>query len=55
MFFHEGGATLTSANGEKMEIGAGEAIIIPKQWTNVWETHGYTKIYLIYSADSEVE
>jgi uncharacterized cupin superfamily protein len=51
MYFIEGGVTLTSSDGTVMEINAGEAVTIPKQWTGVWETEGYTKIWVIYSAD----
>lgn len=51
MYFIEGGVTLTSADGTVMEIEAGEAVTIPKEWTGVWETDGYTKIWVIYSAD----
>ncbi|MEQ8262242.1 cupin domain-containing protein [Pseudohaliea sp.] len=51
MYFLEGGVTLTSSDGTVMEIEAGEAVTIPKEWTGVWETDGYTKIWVIYSAD----
>ena len=51
MYFIEGGVTLTSSDGTVMVINAGEAVTIPKQWTGVWETEGYTKIWVIYSAD----
>lgn len=51
MFFLEGGVTLTSSDGTVQEIAAGEAVTIPKEWTGVWETDGYTKIWVIYSAD----
>ena len=51
MYFLEGGVTLTSADGTVQEIAAGEAVTIPKEWTGVWETDGYTKIWVIYSAD----
>ncbi len=51
MYFIEGGVTLTSSDGNKQVIGAGEAVTIPKEWTGVWETDGYTKIWVIYSAD----
>jgi len=51
MFFLEGGVTLTSSDGTVQEIAAGEAVTIPKEWTGVWETEGYTKIWVIYSAD----
>lgn len=55
MYFLKGGVTLTSSNGEVMKINAGDAVTIPKEWTGVWETEGYTKIYVIYSADKEIE
>jgi uncharacterized cupin superfamily protein len=51
MYFIEGGVTLTSADGQVMRIGAGEAVTIPKEWTGVWDTDGYTKIWVIYSED----
>lgn len=51
MYFIEGGVTLTSADGTVQTIDAGEAVTIPKEWTGVWDTDGYTKIWVIYSAD----
>jgi uncharacterized cupin superfamily protein len=51
MYFIEGGVTLTSSDGSVQVIGAGEAVTIPKEWTGVWDTDGYTKIWVIYSAD----
>ncbi len=51
MYFLEGGVTLTSSDGTVTEIEAGEAVTIPREWTGVWETDGYTKIWVIYSAD----
>jgi uncharacterized cupin superfamily protein len=51
MYFLEGGVTLTSADGSVQVIAAGEAVTIPREWTGVWETDGYTKIWVIYSAD----
>lgn len=51
MYFLEGGVTLTSADGSVMEVNAGEAVTLPKEWTGVWETDGYTKIWVIYSED----
>lgn len=51
MYFLKGGVTLTSADGSKTVIEAGEAVTIPKEWTGVWETDGYTKIWVIYSED----
>ena len=51
MYFIEGGVTLTSTDGQVMRIGAGESVTIPKEWTGVWDTDGYTKIWVIYSED----
>ncbi len=51
MYFLEGGVTLTSLDGTVQEINAGEAVTIPKEWMGVWDTEGYTKIWVIYSED----
>lgn len=51
MYFLEGGVTLTSSDGTVQHIAAGEAVTIPKEWTGVWDTDGYTKIWVIYSED----
>ncbi len=51
MFFLEGGVTLTSSDGSVQVIEAGEGVTIPREWTGVWETDGYTKIWVIYSED----
>ena len=51
MYFIEGGVTLTSSDGSVQVINAGEAVTIPKEWTGVWDTDGYTKIWVIYSED----
>lgn len=51
MYFLEGGVTLTSSDGTVTTIEAGEAVTIPKEWTGVWETSGYRKIWVIYSED----
>lgn len=51
MYFLEGGVTLTSSDGSVQVINAGEAITIPKEWTGVWDTEGYMKIWVIYSED----
>ncbi len=51
MYFIEGGVTLTSTGGTVQVISAGEGVTIPKEWTGVWETDGYTKIWVIYSED----
>ena len=53
MFFLEGSVTLTSADGSQMTINAGEAVTIPKEWTGIWETEGYRKIWVIYSESGE--
>ena len=49
MYFLEGGVTLTSSDGTKLVINAGEAVTVPKEWTGVFETDGYSKIWVIYS------
>lgn len=51
MYFLEGGVTLTSSDGTVMRIDAGDAVTIPKEWTGIWETEGYRKIWVIYSED----
>ncbi len=51
MYFLEGSVTLTSEDGTVQTITAGEAVTIPKEWKGVWDTDGYTKIWVIYSAD----
>ena len=51
MYFIEGGVTLTSYDGTVTEIKAGDAVTIQKEWTGIWDTDGYTKIWVIYSHD----
>ncbi len=51
MYFLEGSVKLTSADGTVQTINAGEAVTIPKEWTGIWDTDGYTKIWVIYSED----
>ena len=51
MYFVEGGVTLTSKDGQVTEINAGDAVTIPREWQGVWDTNGYTKIWVIYSED----
>jgi uncharacterized cupin superfamily protein len=51
MYFLEGSVKLTSADGSVQVIGAGEAVTIPKEWTGIWDTDGYTKLWVIYSED----
>ena len=51
MYFLEGSVTLTSSDGTVQVINAGEGVTIGADWTGVWETDGYTKIWVIYSED----
>lgn len=55
MYFVEGGVTLTSVDGTVTEIKAGDAVTIAKEWRGVWESDGYTKIYVIYDIEGEAE
>ncbi len=48
MFFVKGSVTLTSSDGSKMTVRAGEGVTIPKEWTGIWDTDGYEKIWVIY-------
>ena len=54
MYFLEGGVTLISVDGKRTEVGAGEAVVIPKGWRGTWESAGYKKIYVIRS-DAPIE
>ena len=49
MYFLEGSITLTSSDGTVQTIKAGEGVTIPKEWTGIFETDGYRKIWVIYS------
>lgn len=51
MYFLSGGVTLTSSDGSVMTVNAGEAVTMPKEWTGIWDTDGYEKIWVIYSPD----
>jgi uncharacterized cupin superfamily protein len=51
MYFLSGGVTLTSSDGSVMTVNAGEAVTMPKEWTGIWDTDGYEKIWVIYSSD----
>ena len=53
MYFLEGGLTLTSIDGTVQTIEAGEGVTVPKEWTGIFETEGYRKIWVIYAADGE--
>jgi len=52
-FFYilEGSITLTSADGTVQTMNAGEAVSIPKEWTGIWDTDGYNKVWVIYTED----
>jgi len=32
-------------------MNAGEAVSIPKEWTGIWDTDGYNKVWVIYTED----
>ncbi len=51
MYFIEGSITLTNLDGTKQVVRAGEAVTVPKEWTGIFETEGYKKFWVIYSAD----
>ena len=51
MYFLSGGVTLTSSDGSVMTVNAGEAVTMPKEWTGIWDTEGYEKIWVIYSSN----
>ncbi|MCW8846062.1 MAG: cupin domain-containing protein [Gammaproteobacteria bacterium] len=52
MYFLEGRVILTSLDGSKVEVRAGEAVMISADWRGRWESpEGYRKIYVIYSPD----
>ena len=53
MFFLEGSVTLTSSDGIVTVVNAGEAVTIPQEFTGVWESEGYRKIWVVYSATGE--
>lgn len=48
LYFLSGSVKLTSSDGSSMVVHAGESVTIPKGWTGVFETKGYTKIYVVY-------
>ena len=55
MYFLEGSVTLTSSDGTVQIIEAGEGVTVPKEWTGVFETEGYRKIWVIYAGGSTEE
>ncbi len=48
LYFLSGSVKLTSSDGSSMIVHAGESVTIPKGWSGVFETKGYTKIYVVY-------
>lgn len=50
MYFLEGSVTLTSSDGTVQTIEAGEGVTVAKEWTGVFETEGYRKIWVIYTS-----
>ena len=53
MYFLAGSVTLTSDDGTVQTVEAGEGVTIAKEWTGIWETDGYTKIWVIYDATGQ--
>ena len=51
MYFLKGSVKLTSSDGSVQIINAGEAVTLSKEWSGIWETDGYTKMYVIYTPD----
>ncbi|MCE4060163.1 cupin [Pandoraea sputorum] len=52
LVFLSGGAKFTSSDGTVVEAGPGEAVTLPKGWTGVFESKGYTKLYAVYDTDA---
>jgi uncharacterized cupin superfamily protein len=46
MYFITGGATLTSTDGSKVVVNAGEGVSLPRGWVGTFATQGYTKLYV---------
>ncbi|MEM7282360.1 MAG: hypothetical protein AAF438_12115 [Pseudomonadota bacterium] len=44
---------MISEDGTKQVVSAGEAVTIPKEWQGIWQTEGYSKIWVIYSHDGK--
>lgn len=55
MYFLRGKVTLTSADGTVQVIHKGEAVTIPRGWKGIFDSKGYTKFYVIYSAKGGVD
>jgi len=55
MYFLEGSVLLTSTDGSRLEVSAGEAVLIPENWRGIWDSPaGYRKIYVIYSPSGPI-
>ncbi|AJP59801.1 cupin [Pandoraea vervacti] len=52
LVFLSGGATFTSSDGTVVDAGPGDAVTLPKGWTGVFESKGYTKLYAVYDTDA---
>ncbi|HEY3599945.1 MAG TPA: cupin domain-containing protein [Paraburkholderia sp.] len=51
LYFISGSARLTSSDGSVVVVRAGEAVTIPRGWTGIFDTQGYTKMYVTYNPD----
>ena len=48
IYILEGSITLTSTDGTVQVINAGEAVTMPKEWTGILDTEGFTQIWVSY-------
>ncbi len=48
IYILEGSITMTSKDGTVQVINAGEAVTVPKEWTGVLDTEGFTQIWVSY-------
>ena len=48
IYILEGSITLTSTDGAVQVIKAGEAVTVPKEWTGILDTEGFTQIWVSY-------
>jgi uncharacterized cupin superfamily protein len=55
MYFIKGGVRLTSADGDVTEVKAGDTVYVPKGWRGIWDTAGYTKLYVVYDSEKTVD
>lgn len=52
LVFLSGGAKFTSSDGNVVDAGPGDAVTLPKGWTGVFESSGYTKLYAVYDPEA---